>query len=505
MDHRAVHPLHRRLGTLCLLPLLAACPRNEPPTEVPEPAPIVTRVPDPEPPPSTVPEGPLRYRGELSLPGGTAVELFVELLPRDDGEGHTGTISIPTQGLLDATLGEIAIADGTLSFGLPALGARWTITLDADGQPDECAFEQRGASLPCTLQATDEATIAAVRNPPRPQTPVPPFPYEAIDVEVDNDFDDVRLAGTLTLPEGPGPHPAALLITGSGAQDRDETLLGHKPFLVLADHLTRQGIAVLRLDDRGVGGSSGVLLQSNGAALARDVAAGVAFLRAHDRVDPDRVGLVGHSEGGILGPRVAAEDPRIAFVVMMAGTGVPGHAVLREQSVAILRAKGAPAATVELMRHQQAKALQVLLDEPDPEKARPRLEEILGAGPQAEQMLTPWFRSFVEHDPAPALRKLRCPVLVLNGELDRQVLPDQNLPAIEQALARNRKRVTVHRLPGLNHLFQTAKTGSPEEYALIEQTMAPQVLTIIGEWIVAQTRAQTRGKPGKGRRPKAAS
>jgi hypothetical protein len=243
------------------------------------------------------------------------------------------------------------------------------------------------------------------------------------------------------------------------------------------------------VDDRGVGGSTGDLSQATQEALARDVAAGVKFLRGDERIDPARVGLLGHSEGAVIGPRVAADDPKLAFVVMMAGTGVPGHAVVREQSVAILRANGLPAASIELARHQQAKALQVVLDNPDPEVARRELEALLGtsAAAQTAQMVTPWFRSFIAYDPAPALAKLHCPVLVLNGELDLQVLPDQNLPAIEKALAKNKKRVTVHRLPGLNHLFQHAKTGSPGEYAAIEETLAPEVLAIIGEWIAAQT------------------
>jgi pimeloyl-ACP methyl ester carboxylesterase len=484
-------------GRWSILPLLlAACSRGTPSTEPPEPAPLAVHhaTPDQDPTPS-LPEGPLRYRGTVKVPVGEPLEVFVELLPA--GDGHTGTIFIPTQSLFDTPLGEIAFADGKLSFALVAVKAHWTASVAPDGSILGCAFEQGGIELPCTLEPIDEGPIAALRNPPRPQNPVPPFPYESIEVGYDNEADGVHLAGTLTLPEGPGPFPAALLVTGSGAQDRDETLLGHKPFLVLADHLTRKGIAVLRVDDRGVGGSTGELSQATAEALARDAAAGVKFLRGHPRIDPARVGIVGHSEGGVIGPRVAADDPKLAFVVMMAGTGVPGHEVVREQSVAILRAKQLPAAAIELARHQQAKALKMLLDNPDPEAARAELEAMVGPA-QAAGMLTPWFRSFIAYDPAPALATLRCPVLVLNGELDLQVLPDQNLPVIEKALAKNRKRVTVHRLPGLNHLFQHAKTGSPEEYAMIEETIAPEVLEIIGDWITAHTRGKGTPK-GKAR------
>lgn len=466
--------------------LLAACSRGAPATEVPEPAPLTAGeiTPKAETPPAE-PPGPLRWRGQVMLPVGSLLEMFVELRP--EGDAYAGTISIPAQGLFAAPLGEISVADGKLAFALVQAGARWTATLEPDGTVVDCVLEQRGAALDCMLAPIDEATLAAVQSPPRPQTPVPPFPYDAIDVGYDNAIDGVHLAGTLTVPQGAGPFPAALLVTGSGAQDRDESLLGHKPFLVLADHLTRQGIAVLRVDDRGVGGSTGDLSQATGEALARDAAAGIRFLRGHERIDPARVGIVGHSEGGVIGPRVAADDPKLAFVVMMAGTGVPGHAVVREQSVAILRAKDVPAAGIELARHQQAKALQVVLDQADDAAARRELEALGIPGPQAEPMLTPWYRSFIAYDPAPTLAKLRCPVLVLNGELDLQVLPDQNLPAITKALAKNRRRVTVHRLPGLNHLFQHAKTGSPEEYAAIAETIAPEVLGIVGDWIVAQT------------------
>ncbi|MCA9704912.1 MAG: alpha/beta fold hydrolase [Myxococcales bacterium] len=486
--------MRRRSLPLVLL-LLPGCPRSTPPTEAPQPAPTTDAA---EPAPAALPQGPLRYRGEVALPVGGPLEFFVQLQPGD--AGYTGTITIPLQGAFDAPLGEIEVSDDTLAFSLVRAGARWSATLAPDGQARHCALEQRGMRLPCTLEPIDEATLAAVSAPPRPQTPAPPFPYDVLEQGYDNPSDGVHLAGTLTVPEGPGPFPAALLITGSGAQDRDESLLGHKPFWVLADHLTRRGIAVLRVDDRGMGGSTGDLDLATSDALARDVAAGVGHLRRQDRIDPTRVGVIGHSEGGLLGPRVAAGDPSIAFVVMLAGPGVPGHEVLREQAAAILRAKGFPAATVELARHQQAKANQILLDTEDLQVARERLRELLGDNDEIARMVTPWFHSFVRYDPAPALKKLRCPVLVLNGELDLQVLPDQNLPAIEEALAGNRKRTTVHRLPGLNHLFQHAKTGMPDEYGTIEETMAPEVLDLVADWVVAQTSAQGKAKANTGKK-----
>lgn len=490
---RPLHPASRLLPLLCLL---AACPHREPSSEVPEPAPLPPTEIAPRPVP-TSPTGPLLYRGTVMVPVGAPIEIFVALRP--EGEGYAGTISIPAQGLLQAPLGEIAVGDGKVAFALAPVGARWSAALASDGTTRDCAFAQGGVALECSLVPIDEATLAAVTSPPRPQTPVPPFPYDAEEVAYDNAADQVRLSGTLTLPEGPGPHAAVLLVTGSGAQDRDETLVGHKPFLVLADHLTRQGIAVLRVDDRGVGGSTGELAQATHEALVRDAQAGVAFLRAHPRVDPARVGVLGHSEGGIIGPSVAASDPKVAFVVMLAGTAVPGLDVVREQSVALLRAKGEAPSTIELVRNQQAKALAIVQRQADPEAARSELAAMGITGAQATVMLTPWFRSFIAHDPAVALAKLRCPVLALFGGLDLQVLPDQNRPALEKALAKNRKRVTVQVLPGLNHLFQHATTGSVDEYAAIEETLAPEVLALVGDFIVARTRPGAQGKGGKAR------
>ncbi len=317
------------------------------------------------------------------------------------------------------------------------------------------------------------------RHLPVPQTPEPPFPYEVEEVAYDNAADGVHLEGTLTIPPGAGPHPAALLITGSGPQDRDESIMGHKPFAVLADHLTRSGIAVLRVDDRGVGGSTGSVAESTGAELTRDAEAGVAFLRAHAHIDAKRVGVVGHSEGGSIGPRVAATDGKVAFVVMMAGPGVPGHEIVRLQAVEIARASGAQEAQLELVRTQQNATIDAIMDASSLEDAR---DAAAAANPQGAAMVTPWFWDFLRYDPAPALRKVRCPVLVLNGALDRQVLPDQNLPAVKAALARNR-RAKIMRLPDLNHLFQHAQTGAPSEYAQIEETIDPEVLELISTWI----------------------
>lgn len=338
----------------------------------------------------------------------------------------------------------------------------------------------------------------ATSGPKRPQTPKPPFPYRTEEVVVQS-APGVRLAGTLTLPQGKGPFPAAVMITGSGAQDRDETILGHKPFAVIADRLTRDGIAVLRVDDRGFAGSTGDFASATDDDFAVDAASNVAFLRSRPDIDPARIGLIGHSEGGLVAPKVAAKDTKIAFIVLMAGPGVPLSEVLKLQ-----RAKLAPAMG---QNPEQIRRLQDLLDHvdaamrgaKDEAEANSRAVTVIkaeggdlvrqpgAAESLAAQLSSGWMRDLVDYDPAPTLAKVRCPILALNGSKDGQVPPEQNLPAIRAATRAN-PDVTIVELPGLNHLFQTANTGAVGEYADIEETIAPIALDTMSAWIRAHVK-----------------
>ncbi|NTV04157.1 alpha/beta hydrolase [bacterium] len=322
---------------------------------------------------------------------------------------------------------------------------------------------------------------------------------------------DVVLAGTLTLPEGPGPFPAAVLLTGSGAQNRDEELFAHKPFLVLADHLTRAGVAVLRADDRGVGGSTGSVSLSTTADFAQDALAGVALLRARPDIDGGCVGLIGHSEGGIAAPLAAARAPEaVDFVVLLAGTGVPLDEVVLRQTELILAATGtdslqiadelaqtrlvlglvaagADSATIraELERHVVARQAEEPGDALTPAELKATLDTAVAG------VVTPWFRYATALDPRVALREVRCPVLALNGGRDLQVDPDQNLTEIERALREGgNPDLTIRRLPGLNHLLQTAATGHPGEYGQIAETMSPVALDAVRDWILARCPAR---------------
>jgi fermentation-respiration switch protein FrsA (DUF1100 family) len=343
-------------------------------------------------------------------------------------------------------------------------------------------------SLPLVLERTEKTPELH-----RPQEPKSPYPYRVEEVVYENA--GITLAGTLTLPDSGAPFPAVLLISGSGAQDRDETMFGHRPFLVLADNLTRRGIAVLRVDDRGVGGSTGDLSQATSEDLADDVLAGVEYLKTREEINPQQIGLIGHSEGGIIAPIVAVQSPDVAFIVMMAGTGLPGEDILYTQGALIARANGVSEEEIAQNRVLQERLFAVLKQEQNDTVAEEKLREILDETELSEEnkqtqiqtMLTPWFRYFLTYDPAPTLMNVQIPVLAINGEKDLQVPPKENLQAIEEALeAGGNQDYTIKELPGLNHLFQTAQTGLPSEYAKIEETMSPSALTVIGDWIVHQ-------------------
>lgn len=444
------------------------------------------------------------WEGEINLPQNQVLQILVDL--EEAGGAWKGTIDIPSQGAKGLPLEQIAVDGAKVRFVITGVPGAPTFDGAIENGEIQGTFTQGGGSVPFRL---GRQAVELVR---RPQEPRPPFPYAAEEVTYKNG--DITLAGTLTIPPGDGPFPAVVLITGSGAQDRDETVLGHKPFLILADHLTRHGIAVLRADDRGVGGSTGKTMESTSADFAQDALAGVRLLKAHPKIAPARIGLVGHSEGGVVAPLAASQSPDVAFIVLLAGTGVPAPELLIAQSELISRADGMSednirkesAALREMIRIVQTEkdaaargaklreaARQVLAVTPEQDVKEAGGPEAFVEG-QAKRIDNPWFRFFIDYDPRPALREVTVPVLALNGALDLQVPVDMNLPVIEKILKESGNRdVTAKSLPGLNHLFQTAKTGSPSEYTKIEETMSPEVLQMISGWISERFAA-----PGKG-------
>lgn len=401
----------------------------------------------------------------------------------------------------------LVLAGRTLRFSIPAIGGAYEGTLTAAGDAFEGTWSQGGRSLPLTLTKTEEPFELK-----RPQTPQPPFPYESRDVTFENRADGVSLAGTLLTPEGEGPFPAVLFVTGSGPQDRNESLMGHAPFHVIADHLARHGVASLRYDDRGVGGSTGDHLGSTVTDFAEDAAAGAAFLAAQPKIAPSAVGILGHSEGGLAGPHAATLEDEIDFLVLLAPPGVPLPDLLQRQGADMMRLQGVEEAMIEMAAAAQAEDLALVRDESVSdqelretlrERTRRRIEAIgeeeaarLGlTEEQAEQAIaqasTPWFRSLLRTDPATHLRRVDVPVLALFGGKDFQVAAEENAAALRAALESQagegaRADVEIHILPGLNHLFQHAETGGMDEYGQIEETIAPEVLEMVTEWIRAR-------------------
>ena len=382
--------------------------------------------------------------------------------------------------------------DGSsLKIEVPIVHGNFEGKISADLSSIDGKWSQGGGTLPLLLKPVKDKGELELK---RPQNPVKPYPYHDEDVSYENKAQNITLAATLTIPQGKGPFRGVVLITGSGPQDRDESLLGHKPFLVLSDYLTRHGIAVLRADDRGVGKSTGIFAKGTTADFATDAEAGVAYLKTRPEIDPHRIGLVGHSEGGVIAPMVAARNKDVAFIVMMAGTGVPGDQILPAQGEAIEIAMGKSPEQAAKNAANEKEMLRLVETEKDDAILQKELKEkMAGEVPEAQiglqisQITSVWFRYFLTYDPATALRKVTCPVLAINGSLDKQVLPSQNLPAIRKALAdAGNQHAEVDELPGLNHLFQTAKTGSPTEYSTIEETMSPVALDKMATWILKQ-------------------
>lgn len=452
------------------------------------------------------------WLGTLEVPGGK-LRVVANVTRKPDGT-LTALMDSPDQGAKGIPISKIALRGDVFTLEVAAVGASFEGKLSADGKEIVGTFKQGGGELPLTLRHVDKAPeVAPAPKLNRPQEPKPPYPYKEREVAYDNTAGGVKLAGTLTIPQGKGPFPAVLLITGSGAQNRNEELMGHKPFLLIADYLTRRGIAVLRVDDRGIGGSTGSVDQSTTNDFVGDVLTGVAFLKKQPEIDPKKIGLIGHSEGGLIAPIAASRSTDVAFIVMMAGTGLTGEEILYLQGALIAKAAGAPEAALADQLKGQKALFSIIKQEKDNAVAEKKItayrEEELSKLPEEERKkaatmdaqfkagiratMSPWFRYFLTLDPRPSLRKVTCPVLAINGANDLQVPPKENLPEIEAALkAAGNKDYTVKLLPGLNHLFQTSATGAPSDYAKIEETISPSALQIMGDWIMKHTVSAAR-------------
>jgi pimeloyl-ACP methyl ester carboxylesterase len=408
------------------------------------------------------------------------------------------TLDSPDQGAKGIIIGPVTLEGDKIRIMAPLLLAEYEGTVKNDTLIDG-TFKQAGMTMPLTLtRLRKEFTVN------RPQEPKPPFPYISEDVRFMNRKAGIDLAGTLTVPEGEGSFPAVILITGSGSQNRNEELMFHKPFLVIADYLSRNGIAVLRYDDRGVGQSEGTPMNATSADFAYDAEAAFLFLKERKEIDPENIGLAGHSEGGLIASIVAAGNQEIAFVVSLAGTGVPGDQVMYRQNRDISLLSGIAEKDMKKSVSTNKKIFAVLKKETDNKKAESMITEVYKKAlikqkippediekglKQMNASLSPvsynWMRFFIITDPEEYWQKVKCPVLALNGEKDLQVDPDINLDAIEKALkSGGNTAVKKVKFPELNHLFQHCKTGLPTEYGEIEETISPEVLKTISEWIL---------------------
>lgn len=432
------------------------------------------------------------WAGRLET-GMASLRIVFHLTP--DSTGYAAALDSPDQGAFGIPAGPVTQRGDSLTIAVPAVQGGYDGVVRSDSLI-EGTWRQMGSSLPLVLRRGEAAALN------RPQEPQPPYPYDEQEVRFAGGAPDVELAGTLTRPRDGGPHPAVILVSGSGPQDRDEALVGHKPFKVLADHLTRRGIAVLRYDDRGVAESTGAFETAVTADFAADAAAAVAFLAAQDGIA--EVGVIGHSEGAMVAPMVAQLADAVDFVVLLAPPAVPGDSLLVVQSRLIFEALGVPKPAVATYNEAQREVFRLARD-PDADPAA--IEATIAAGldrlspeeqayfgvtdstargalitQQAEMLRQPWMQSFLAYDPRPALAALDIPVLALFGGRDLQVPPDLNRPPLEEALAGN-AAARIEVLPDLNHLFQTAATGLPTEYGQIEETFAPAALDLIADWI----------------------
>ncbi len=440
-----------------------------------------------------------RFEGDVQLHNGAPLHYRALILPDPAGAGrYLGTIDIPKQALSGAALRAVELQPGErVEFALDVAGQpRWVGAYDTDGALG-CEFSQGGMSLPCSMREVTEVQAAVPDPPHRPQTPLPPYPYGSEDVRYVNSAAHVMLAATLTVPAGKGPHPAMIVVGDHDAQDRDGSLAGHRPWLVLADHLAREGIAVLRAEPRGLAAHDVTTPPPNATIgdLESDTQAGLSFLRGRKDIDTARLGVIGHGHGGLVAARLSRE-PGVVLLVLLATPALPGRQVLARQSELEALEAGASPSSAAQVRQDVEGAIAIIESERDPVRVRHWLTTLSqnaaargpatpGSWPLARLLNlaeAPHVSALASPDPAPLLRSVEDPVLAVVPELDREVDPTENLPALRTALAGNR-RALVQVVPGQNHRLQSAESGVPSEYERLSETVAPSTLALIASWV----------------------
>jgi dienelactone hydrolase len=442
-----------------------------------------------------------QWNGALKVQG-TQLRLVFNVTKTDNG--ISSTMDSPDQGAKGIPTTTTSFENSIFKITIASAKIEYEGTL-GQGNVIVGTFKQGGQSFPMNLSKEKIEKEKLLR----PQEPIKPYPYYSEDITFENKKVGINLAGTLTLPTKDGVFPVVILISGSGPQNRDEELLGHKPFLVLSDFLTKNGVAVLRYDDRGTALSKGDFKTATSADFATDVESAITYLKTRKEINKNKIGLMGHSEGGLIAPLVASKSKDVAFIVLLAGTGIQGDQILLLQQKLIGKTSGVSDEDLQKSELENRKVFdivnkstnleklnidltdfikQTLKDNPNAEKPEGMSDDDF-VKLQVKQISTPWMQYFIKYNPIPALEKVKCPVLAINGEKDLQVPPKENLEAIKKALTKGgNKRITIKEFPNLNHLFQECKTGSPDEYATIEQTFSPIALTEILKWLQVQTK-----------------
>lgn len=423
-------------------------------------------------------------------------------ISQDASNNYLVTIDCPEQGLKDVKANSVMLNTDSIRLEISQFGASYSGKKSSDSLITGTLVQ--GMSFPLNIK---KITKVVVKN--RPQTPVAPFPYKSEDIIYTNKDKSITYGATITIPSGKGPFPAALLLTGSGQQNRDEEILGHKPFAVIADHLTKNGFIVLRVDDRGVGQTTGKRFISTTRDFANDAIVGLNYLKNRNEVNKNMVGLIGHSEGGMIAQILAAERKDISFVVMLSGPGEKTMKVMNDQNEAMLLKSGMPKEFITSYMALYKNILNTVITS-DSLSMKGNVKNVVNTwveqtqpnavvattGIRDENSKTnfidqfvsqvghPWFKYFLSYDPAPYIRKMSAKVLALNGSKDIQVISKTNLQGIEAALKKSKsKSYEVKELEGLNHLFQDCKTCTVQEYDLIEQTISPKLLDTMTEWL----------------------
>ena len=424
-------------------------------------------------------------------------KLRLDLHITKNGTIYYGKLDSPDQGANDIPVSKVELSNNMLIFEVKHLGVSYSGSIKND--TIDGVFKQGGLSTKMLLTRSE----VILKKTLRPQEPNGPFDYVEEEVSFENKLEKFNLAGTITYPKGEGPFPAVILVSGSGPQDRNEEILEHKPFWIIADYLTKQGFAFLRYDDRGTAKSKGNFYSATSVELSQDAESALDFLKTNTKINTSKICVAGHSEGAMIAVMLAARRKDIHSIALLAGPGIPGRELLLLQQYLINRANGISEKTNKSIQRYNSKIYDIVQEQSSLDVAKPILEKKirktlsktkdseLEGYPSKEALIqqsisnvcNPWMFYFIKYNPKNDLEKVNCHVLALNGSKDLQVPPKENLGALEKYIPKSDKSQVFKEIPNLNHLFQECETGNPTEYGTIEQTIQEDVLKIMGEWL----------------------